>query len=172
MDIRIDRPTLDKSTMEENLAIVDTWIADTADKLNAFITLSNRKKEENTKEEGSTEDMSAIIKELVDKELNTIYPVTSAKAVFMSDGKTSVDDAIGDLQDGNSHIEFRPDGSIVKTVASGNIITTTFGADGTITDKCVRPLDGGRTEDVYTKTTVFNDDGSITMTLTYASEVG
>lgn len=34
MDIKIDRPILDKETPEENIAIVDKWIADTADKLN------------------------------------------------------------------------------------------------------------------------------------------
>lgn len=37
MDIRIDRPILDKETPEENIAIVDRWIADTADKLNYYI---------------------------------------------------------------------------------------------------------------------------------------
>ena len=38
MDIIIDRPTLNKDTSRRNLAVVDTWIADTADKLNAFLT--------------------------------------------------------------------------------------------------------------------------------------
>ena len=38
MDIIIDRPTLNKDTSRRNLAVVDTWIADTADKLNAFFT--------------------------------------------------------------------------------------------------------------------------------------
>lgn len=46
MDIRIDKPVLNRPTLEENMAIVDRWIADTSDKLNLFITLTNRKLEE------------------------------------------------------------------------------------------------------------------------------
>lgn len=34
MDIHIERPTLNAPTVEQNMATVDTWIADTADKLN------------------------------------------------------------------------------------------------------------------------------------------
>ncbi|MBR3635914.1 MAG: hypothetical protein IKN47_06935 [Lachnospiraceae bacterium] len=42
MNIRIERPTLNRATPEENLAIVDKWIADTSDKLNMFISQVNR----------------------------------------------------------------------------------------------------------------------------------
>ena len=38
MDIIIERPTLNKDTSRRNLAVVDSWIADTADKLNVFFT--------------------------------------------------------------------------------------------------------------------------------------
>ena len=49
MNIRIDRPTLNRKTPEENIALVDRWIADTADKLNAYISSVNRRlEEENT----------------------------------------------------------------------------------------------------------------------------
>lgn len=34
MDLHIERPELTAKTAEENIATVDTWIADTADKLN------------------------------------------------------------------------------------------------------------------------------------------
>lgn len=44
MNLRIDKPILDKPTPEENLAVVDRWIADTADKLNYFIEQINREK--------------------------------------------------------------------------------------------------------------------------------
>jgi len=44
MDLRIERPKLDRKSPEENLAIVDRWIADTADKLNIFIEEVNREK--------------------------------------------------------------------------------------------------------------------------------
>lgn len=50
MDIRIDRPILDKKTPEENIAVVDKWIADTADKLNYFIEQMNI---ERTSEDGT-----------------------------------------------------------------------------------------------------------------------
>lgn len=43
MDVRIDKPKLNRATVEENLAIVDKWIADTADKLNCFINAVNQK---------------------------------------------------------------------------------------------------------------------------------
>ena len=45
MNIRIDRPPLNRPTPEENLAVVDKWIADTADKLNMFIENINREME-------------------------------------------------------------------------------------------------------------------------------
>ena len=47
MDLRIEKPMLDKSTPEENLAVVDRWIADTADKFNYFIEQVNRQKGDN-----------------------------------------------------------------------------------------------------------------------------
>lgn len=46
MNIRIERPTLNRPTAEENMALVDRWISDTADKLNAFISSLNRELEE------------------------------------------------------------------------------------------------------------------------------
>ena len=45
MNIRIERPALNRPTNEENLAIVDKWIADTSDKLNEFISNINRRME-------------------------------------------------------------------------------------------------------------------------------
>lgn len=48
MYLRIERPKLDKQTPEENLAVIDRWIADTADKLNYFIEEINRKEEQNS----------------------------------------------------------------------------------------------------------------------------
>lgn len=40
MDTHIERPTLNAATVEENMAKVDTWIADTADKLNVALKTS------------------------------------------------------------------------------------------------------------------------------------
>ena len=46
MVTRIERPSLNRRTSEENIALVDRWIADTADKLNVFISETNRMIEE------------------------------------------------------------------------------------------------------------------------------
>lgn len=45
MNIRIERPTLNRPTEAENIALVDKWIADTADKLNMFISSVNKEME-------------------------------------------------------------------------------------------------------------------------------
>ncbi len=37
MDIHIERPSLNAATPEENIALIDTWIADTSDKLNVAL---------------------------------------------------------------------------------------------------------------------------------------
>lgn len=44
--IRIDKPKLDRKTPEENIALVDKWIAETAERLNTYIMSVNRKLEE------------------------------------------------------------------------------------------------------------------------------
>ena len=46
MNITIERVPLNRKNPEENIAIVDKWIADTADKLNIFISETNREIEE------------------------------------------------------------------------------------------------------------------------------
>ena len=46
MNIRIERPTLNRPTQQENMALVDRWIADTSDKLNQYISYTNRVIEE------------------------------------------------------------------------------------------------------------------------------
>lgn len=38
--IHIDKPILNRQTPEENLALVDKWISDTADKLNYYLERS------------------------------------------------------------------------------------------------------------------------------------
>lgn len=38
MDLHIERPELNAQSVEENIAKIDTWIADTADKLNTMST--------------------------------------------------------------------------------------------------------------------------------------
>lgn len=47
MDIHIDKPKLNRSTSEENIAILDKWISETADKMNAFILQVNRERSNN-----------------------------------------------------------------------------------------------------------------------------
>lgn len=47
MDIRIDRPILDRERPEENIEIIAKWIADTSDKLNFLINELNKGKDNN-----------------------------------------------------------------------------------------------------------------------------
>ncbi len=58
MDIHIERPTLNASSPEENIAIIDTWIADTADKLNVALR-SNGTSSEGTESTGSSNGFDA-----------------------------------------------------------------------------------------------------------------
>lgn len=107
--------------------------------------------------------MSAIVRQLLDDEEQKIYPVTRSKAVYMPDGRTTIDVALADMQDGNTDIFFNDDGTITTRLASGNAITTSFLEDGNIEEKCVN-VDG---EEVYTRTTTFNEDGSISIRVVY-----
>lgn len=55
MDLHIERPELNARSAEENIATVDTWIADTSDKLNIALTALNTKvNNANNKTSGST----------------------------------------------------------------------------------------------------------------------
>lgn len=58
MNIRIERPTLNRKTPEENIAILDRWVADTSDKLNAFISNVNRQLEEERTNAGNDQNNS------------------------------------------------------------------------------------------------------------------
>lgn len=58
MNIRIERPTLNRKTPEENMAIVDRWIADTSDKLNMFISDINKRLEEERTNAGNNQNIS------------------------------------------------------------------------------------------------------------------
>lgn len=61
MDIIIERPTLNKDTSRRNLAVVDSWIADTADKLNAFFTAYKKSVGAVTQEATSTRPAEIFI---------------------------------------------------------------------------------------------------------------
>ena len=56
MNIRIERPTLNRKTPEENIAVIDRWIADTSDKLNMFISSVNRQIEEERTNAGNNQN--------------------------------------------------------------------------------------------------------------------
>ena len=56
MFIKIERVPLNRKTPEENLALVDKWMADTADKLNLFISDTNKKIEELKEREDAGND--------------------------------------------------------------------------------------------------------------------
>ena len=42
MNLRIDKPILNRPNSEENIVIINKWISDTADKMNLFIEKMNR----------------------------------------------------------------------------------------------------------------------------------
>lgn len=104
--------------------------------------------------------MSALIKELVNNEGTKIYPVTSAEAVYMPNGKDTVQRVLGDMKDQNTEITF-PQNQVIKELASGNTVVTQFNNDGTIVETTTN------SDDVVlqVKTTTFNSDGSITITI-------
>lgn len=66
MNFHIERPELNAQTNEENIAKVDTWIADTADKLNLALSAPGSTKTESTGSatSGSNNAVSAEIKKL------------------------------------------------------------------------------------------------------------
>lgn len=96
-----------------------------------------------------------IIKQLINDKKEKIYPITKAEAVYI--GETSVGNVLNDLRDQNTKIEFKTTGEIVKSLASGNVVTTTVKADGTIVAKTI-DKNGKLLE---TKTTTVDEDGNI-----------
>lgn len=87
MDLHIERPELNAKTAEENLATVDTWIADTSDKLNIALTsLQSLQTAANTKirttssarssSDASGSDISALVPYLGS------YKVTASKIIL------------------------------------------------------------------------------------------
>lgn len=104
--------------------------------------------------------MNAIIKELKDKLGNIIYPITKASAVYMRNGVDSVQRILEDRIDQNTSVAFGT-GSITTTLASGSVIITEFLADGSIRETTTNS-DGVVVE---IKTTTFNADGSISITI-------
>lgn len=47
MYVRIEKPKLNRPTPEENIAVLDKWVSDTADKLNCFIQAVYQREGEN-----------------------------------------------------------------------------------------------------------------------------
>ena len=111
--------------------------------------------------------MSAKIQELKDINGTTIYPVSSAKAIYFPGKRTTVYDEMNSKLERSYVTSFESDGSIVTTYANGDTSTTTFNSDGSIVETYRR--DG--TEILYTTTTTFNADGSISTDVVYAEGV-
>lgn len=110
--------------------------------------------------------MSAKIKQMKDKSGTKVYPITRSNAVYMSNGITTIDAALDDMREGNTTIVFNNNGTISTTLASGNVVTTSFLQNGNIQEKCV---DSDNNE-IYTKTTTFNVDGSISTEFDWGDE--
>jgi hypothetical protein len=73
---------------------------------------------------------------------------------------------INDMTSGNSKTEFLADGSIKKTLASGDVVTTVVSANSSIT--ATTKTAAGKF--VSKKVTKFNADNSIDTTTTYEEE--
>ena len=101
--------------------------------------------------------MSAYVRQLIDGEDNNVYPVTKASAVYLDNGLETVQQALDDISSKNQKIEFPSGNQIKKTLDSGNIITTVFNNDGTITETTT--TEAGVV--ISKLKTTFNLDGSI-----------
>lgn len=107
-----------------------------------------------------------LIRQLKDDEGNRIFPNAMASGTYMTGGTVSVETILDDMQENNSKTEFPNDGTIKETLASGNVVTTEFMANGDIKETA-KTATG---ELIRTKTTVFNEDGSIEVTIVNAGE--
>ena len=97
-----------------------------------------------------------------------VYPDTIVSAIHMSDGKRTLEDALGDLADDSSVTTFNQDGSITKTMTKSGMIHTTVFGDNVITETCTYSDE----TPYYIQTTTFNQNGSITVVKTYADNTG
>lgn len=99
--------------------------------------------------------MEAYIKQLRDDKENVIYPVTSAKAVYMKNGVDTLARVLEDSGDYDTTIKFS-ERSIEQILASGRKKTIEFRSSSVV--ETTRDEDGTI---IQTKTTTFNADGSI-----------
>ena len=99
----------------------------------------------------------AQVRQLLDGENNITYPVTIASATYLNGGKYTVQEAIDNLQNANMKIKFPSSEQIIKELAGGDVVTTTFNADNTITEVTTNK-DGSI---LQSKVTRFKEDGSI-----------
>lgn len=100
--------------------------------------------------------MAGYIRQLRDSMHNNMYPVTSAKAVYINTTDT-VERVLNDLEDTDSTLRFK-DGEITNEKKSGSVVTTRFG-NGVITE-VTKDKDGNI---VKTKTITIRNDGTITI---------
>lgn len=97
----------------------------------------------------------AYIKQLRDAEGNSVYPISKASAIYMPNGIDTVERYLADSDDFNSTIKFSGQ-TIEKSLASGGTTVTEFIGQ---TIKETTRNDNGVI--VKTKTTTFNEDGTI-----------
>lgn len=105
--------------------------------------------------------MSARIKELKDKDDNKLYPVTVVDAVYMPDGQTKLLEEVMSTGDRSYELTFSSNG-YTKTLENGDKIVATFGANNLT--EVYKYADNTV---YYTKTTTFDDNGSISVNIEY-----
>ncbi len=120
---------------------------------------------EEQEEELRPEPMGVRIQALKDINGDRVYPDTTAKAVYMPGKMTTIYDELNSFNE-LAYVTSFEDGNITKTFPNGDKVVTTFG-DGNIKETYY--INNGDDTFVvrYTKTTTFNEDGTISTDVQY-----
>lgn len=94
--------------------------------------------------------------------IKTGAKVTGTYVVGKPDSKTVTFNDDFTITDGTDTVTQNSDGSITRTQANGNVITTAFTSDTVITKTCKNK--SGTT--IWTEKHTFNSDGTVTVTVT------
>lgn len=179
MAIRILKPILGRIKPEENMAIVDRWIADSADKINLLIArveqlergsgmVVNKIEQDGIEYEFADAEARQNIKTLdnkvttlnADQTARLLEEVERAREAEQALQSTKLDAVNFPVPTPPEYDKFlRGDGSWVDVVSSDENLEgcqTVFNQDGSIAQTF---------ENGTTKTTSFNNDGSITQTV-------
>lgn len=95
MNIRIDRPSLNRGSAEANVALIDKWIADTSDKLNLFVSVLNA---EGLESKDKTKDLIDRI-EALKTDLDTMSLVIAKNIIETDTRLVIIEEAINEIRE-------------------------------------------------------------------------